>query len=117
MQQWAFILSAYRYKIEYRRSSENSNADAMSRLPVDAAESDLDSEIFLCSFLEELLIRARDIGKATRDDKILSQVLKYTQEGWPGHLDESQQDHILTRRSTYLSSRDVYCWDTELLFQ
>ena len=72
--------------------SENSNADAMSRLPVDAAEPDLDSEIFLCSFLKELPIRARDIGEATRGDKVLSQVLKCTQEGWPGHLDESQQD-------------------------
>ena len=37
MQWWALILSAYHYKIEYRRSSENTDADTMSRLPVDVA--------------------------------------------------------------------------------
>lgn len=78
MQRWALILSAYQYKIEYHGSSENSNADAMSRLPIGVAEPDPDSKIFLCSFLEELPIRARDIAEATRGDKILSQILKYT---------------------------------------
>ena len=61
MQQWVLILSAYQYKIKYRRSSENFNADAMSRLLVGVAEPDLDNEIFLHSFLEEVPIRARGI--------------------------------------------------------
>ena len=30
MQRWTLILSAYQYKIEYRQSSKNANADAMS---------------------------------------------------------------------------------------
>ena len=60
----------------------------MSRLPVDVPESEPDNE-FLCTFVEELPIRARDMGEATMVDKMLSQVLKYIQEGWPGHLTES----------------------------
>ena len=48
--------------------------------------------VFLCSFVEEFPIRARDIGEATRVDKTLSKVLKHTQEGWPGHLTESPSE-------------------------
>ena len=90
MQRWALTLSAYQYKIEYRQSSQNANADAMSRLPVGDATPELDSGLFLCSFLEEIPVGARDIREATRVDPVLSQVLKYTLEGWPGHLDQSQ---------------------------
>ena len=45
MQRWALTLLAYSYNIEYRKASENANADAMSRLPVEVAKPDMDNEI------------------------------------------------------------------------
>ena len=89
MQRWALILSAYLYNIEYRWSSENANADAMSRLPVGIAEPEKDNEVFLCSFLEEMPIGAKEIREATKVDPVLSQVLKYTLEGWPRELNQT----------------------------
>ena len=90
MQRWALTLSAYSFNIEYRKASENANADAMSRLPVEVAEPDMDNEIFMCSFLEDIPFRAKDIREATKVDPVLSQVLKYTLEGWPKSLNQSQ---------------------------
>ena len=92
MQQWALILSAYSYTIEYRKASENANADALSRLPVEVAEPDVDNETFMCSFLEDILIRAKDIKEATKVDPVLSQVFKYILEGWPKSLNQSQSN-------------------------
>ena len=92
MQRWAVILSAYQYKIEYRQSSKNANADAMSRLPVGEAIPECDSGVFLCSFLEEIPIGARDIREATKVDYIVSLVLMYTLEDWPGCLDQTQHE-------------------------
>ena len=48
--------------------------------------------MFLCSFLEEISIGARDIREAIKADSTLSLVLKYTMEGWPRCLDQSQHE-------------------------
>ena len=34
IQRWALTLGAYSYTIQYRKGEENSNADALSRLPL-----------------------------------------------------------------------------------
>ncbi|CAB1119842.1 unnamed protein product [Ectocarpus sp. CCAP 1310/34] len=40
VQRWLELLTAYNYSLEYRKGSPNGNADFLSRLPIDAAESD-----------------------------------------------------------------------------
>ena len=74
MQRWALILLAYDYDIQYRRSSDHANADALSRLPCkhDADESTDENEAFCVSHVEQLLVSAKDIAEETRLDPILS---------------------------------------------
>lgn len=88
MQRWALILSAYQYNIMYRKSKENANADAMSRLPTTLGDSETESEeeILETTYLDELPIRSEDISQATKHDPILSQVLQYTLQGWPNSI-------------------------------
>jgi len=54
MQKWALILSVYTYQIAYHTSGNNTNADAMSRLPVSPAVEEVE-DIFQT---KELPIRA-----------------------------------------------------------
>ena len=82
MQRWVLILSVNMYRIAYRTSRSNSNADAMSRLPVSPAEEEVD-DVFQTTYLEELPIRACDIRDATRVDTVLSKIVTYTSHGWP----------------------------------
>lgn len=40
MQRWAVTLSAYNYALEFKKSSDNAEADCLSRLPLDSSETE-----------------------------------------------------------------------------
>ena len=86
LQRWAILLSSYNYSIEYKKGTEHSNADGLSRNSVFDPEP-LSSEIYKVSYCDDLPITSEDIAKATRTDKILGPVLKYVQNGWPMKVD------------------------------
>ena len=77
MQQWALTLSAYHYNIKYHKAKENTNADAMPRLPSSPSDSEMETndDVFQTTYLDELLIRSEDIEQTTKHDGVLSQVL------------------------------------------
>ncbi len=84
MQRWALLLLAYDYEIQYRRSCDYANADALSHLPCKYGPSEEEHEgVFLISHVEELPISAKDIAEETRRDPILSKVLDLTLTRWP----------------------------------
>lgn len=99
MQRWALILMAYSYELEYKRSSDHLNADAMSRLPVTELDNTAqESNIFYFSHVEELPVTAQDIKVSTSRDPLLSKVWSYTMNGWPNYLnDESLKPYFVKR--------------------
>ena len=46
MQRWALVLSAYDYDIEYKRSEDPANCDALSRLPHEASTVRSEGEVY-----------------------------------------------------------------------
>ena len=99
MQQWALILSGYQYKIQYRSSAENANAD-LSRLPVgDPVEADPDENYVFQTVGDTLPVRASDIARLTSKDLVLSKVYEYIMSGWPGHCCEpTSQPYFLCQQ-------------------
>ena len=87
MQRWALILFGYYYTIQYKPTAQHGNADALPRLPQVTTTPDalcLDQEVHAIQrVVEKLLIQATDIQQATRRDPVLSQVVRYTVQGWP----------------------------------
>lgn len=76
---WSILLSAYDYKIEYKKGISIPQADAMSRLP--------SSEIVNipeCNFLylSTPLLDYKSVAEHTSQDTILSQVKNYIEKGW-----------------------------------
>ena len=67
MQQWALILSAYSYKIEYKPGFQNECADCLSRLP--APSTGRSSAKKNCTILKmdvsTLLVAAENIAQVT----------------------------------------------------
>ena len=70
MQRWSLILAAYQYDIEYRKSEEHANADAMSRLVPLTTEDKWETEVFMISYVVELPVTLRDLASATRKDPL-----------------------------------------------
>ena len=89
MQRWVLMLSAYDYTIEHRSGIKNSNADALSRLPmqntVDESEVKIPGDVvFVLDHLnQQTTTTAAQIRNHTRRDPTLAKVLQHVQSGWP----------------------------------
>ena len=69
MHRWCLILEAYQYEMEYSKSVEHANADALSRLvPASLEEQEDKEEVYFISCLEDLPVTAQDVMVATRKD-------------------------------------------------
>lgn len=112
MQRWALILSAYQYDIEYRRSADHANADAMSRLPLDSGSEGeaAEDEVYHFSYIDELPVGHQEIREATRKDPILARVMDYVLNGWPGHMDDKQIQPYFMRRDELSCEQGCVLW-------
>ena len=97
LQRWAIILAAYTYDIQQKK---HGNADALSRLPISSNEVfekdhslELEINMIQTNQLTQLPLLATDVAKAIKEDKILSQVYQFIQEGWPE--DKVEVDKVL----------------------
>jgi len=99
---WALLLNQYDYKIEYRKTSEHGNADALSRLPVgpdasfDGEECDADIDTICMINTIGMQIKPIDsavLAKETSKDPVLSKIIRYTREGWPPKSHASREEN------------------------
>ena len=86
------MLSQYEYTVEYRKSSQHGNADALSRNPggtdatFDSAESSADCDTVCIVKMISWQLSPTDPGvvmKETAKGSVLSTVMQYAREGWP----------------------------------
>ena len=89
---WALTLSQYQYTIEYRKTCDHSNADALSRLPVgpdasfDEEEDDADVDTVCTIKTVSLQLDPTDPGTMTKEsakDPVIANVMRFTRESWP----------------------------------
>ena len=85
LQRWAVILAAYVYVIKYKSTHTHSNADDLSRLPFSSSDAPSSRGISILNIgqVQALPVTFWDVQKAARQDKTLSKVLTYVQNGWP----------------------------------
>ena len=110
---WALFLAQFNYTIEYRKSSEHQNADALSRLPVgedlsfDREESEQDDDTVCAIESLSLQIRPTDsslLQKESSKDPVLSKVMRFTKEGWPTNISTSDPIRKFMKISDSLST-------------
>ena len=91
---WAIILSAHNYDVAFCPTKQLSNADGLSRLPVepDTVEKPTITEasLFQMTQIALLPVKPDDVRQANPQDPILAKVLQYTQKGWPVSVSEAE---------------------------
>uniref|UniRef100_A0A914P660 RNA-directed DNA polymerase n=1 Tax=Panagrolaimus davidi TaxID=227884 RepID=A0A914P660_9BILA len=96
LQRWAILLMNYSYQIEYRKTTEFANADALSRLPdptelPDPSFIENEREFQNLYHLDESRspLNLDKLKEASLQDKEIQQILKFVKDGWPGICDKS----------------------------
>lgn len=94
MQRWAAVLSAYSYDIEYKRSQDHANADAMSRLPQPCRVVDSEQmRLFHIEQFASLPVTFQKIRTQLQMEPALKKVYDATVKGWPvGHRRGAQSE-------------------------
>ncbi|XP_037398305.1 uncharacterized protein K02A2.6-like [Pygocentrus nattereri] len=86
IQRWAVTLAAYEYTIMYKVGRDHTNADALSRLPLDGEGESTPEEEERVLLFEDIgvpLVNAQQIKKWTDKDPVLARVREYILRGWP----------------------------------
>ena len=116
MQRWAIGLSAYDYCIEYRWSEQHINCDALSRLPHQDSKIRGESQIYSLSAIDgDFPITAKDKGKATRSDPLLSRVLDFVLTGWPEKCDEKEFKPYYNRSWELSCEQNCVLWGSRVI--
>ena len=106
LQRWALILSAYSYVIEFRPTKQHANADGLSRLPLgNRHEASIDCiavDAFTIGQIQALPVTADQVQTATRQDRVLSQVYRYTQRSWPFKMTEELKPYAQRKQELFI---------------
>ena len=110
---WALWLNQFNYSIEYRKTADHGNADALSRLPsgddidFDKEESGEDMDMVCAIRVLSLQVKPLD-GNVLRHesgkDPVIATVMRYVREGWPQkHSDIDEEAKKFLKLSDSLS--------------
>lgn len=96
LQRWAMLLSAYQYTMVCKKSEDNLNADALSRLPIDGQGEKVNdyATSFYLGQLDLCPVDTNILQKAGEKDQLCSTALKCTQTGWPENVSPDMEAYF-----------------------
>ncbi|XP_065312093.1 uncharacterized protein [Dermacentor albipictus] len=86
IQHWSLLLGAYLYKIEYKPGSDNLNADALSRPPLETTDDtseELHEFVHSLQQLDDVPLSSQALRQLTEKGEVLGNVNSYILHGWP----------------------------------
>ena len=108
LQRYALFLAGYDYTIEYRNTRVHSNADGLSRLPL---EREIRNEevvdpvgVFNLMQFDPLPVTVDNVQRETQRDPVLAQVYEMTSKGWPYNQDPELNPFFMRRDEITLQS-------------
>ena len=118
IQRWALTLAGYEYIISFRPIESHSNADALSRLPVQIPEESVPAvpeTVLLLEQLDDGPFTAQQVKYFTARDPCLSQVLTFVQKGWPNNVSEDHMKPYWRRRNELSVQSGCILWGCRVI--
>ena len=118
LQRWAITLAGYDYKLQYRKGSENGNADCLSRLPLSQAPKDVPLVGDIRQVVEHVdaCVSVNQIKTWTRRDAVLSRVCEFVMTGFPVEIPTTSPLRPYWLRRYELSVEDgVLLWGNRVV--
>ena len=118
IQRWAWKLASYEYSIEWRASSQHSNADALSRLPLKKKSPTTTTPAELVLMVEKLddaPVTAKQVATLTRRDPVMARVYQHIQEGWPERVNDPALQPYWTRRLELSTLNGCITWGSRVV--
>ncbi|XP_053619708.1 uncharacterized protein K02A2.6-like [Plodia interpunctella] len=99
LQRYATKLAAYDFQIEFVKSRDNGNVDALSRLPLPEERKIQPDVMSYINYVEENIpISAKEIATKTQDDVTLKLIYNYLLNGWPAAVTDNSLKPYLHRK-------------------
>ena len=117
VQRWAIFLSAYRYELDYRAGSANSNADCLSRLPINALLGDYSVAGNVVNMMDliQAPVTVAEVRVETRKDPVMSRVYELTMEGWGNHTAVAELKPYFNKRDELSCEDGVVLWGNRVV--
>ena len=118
VQRWALTLAAYEYIISYKAGRNNENADALSRLPLKEAPTNVPQAgetVHLMDHLAGTTVCSQQIKDWTNRDPTLSQVVRFTLAGWTADGNTEQYTSYATKKSELTVEDGCLLWGARVV--
>ena len=119
IQRLSLTLAAYQYEIKYKKGILNSNADALSRLPLPCGNKEVIQPFELVhtlNVLEESSVTSSRIRSLQQRDPVLSQVYKWVMQGWSRDQENNPDFKPYYSRREELAAMDgILTWGTRVV--
>ena len=114
VQQWALILSAYNYTVQYVPGKDNANADVFSRLPLSVQPQEVPTpqeSVYLLEGLKISPVTVDQIRLWTDRNPVLSKVCRFVQHGLLSQLfSHTTQDSLSSVHKTNACCGETASW-------
>lgn len=119
LQRYAVTLAAYDFSVEFVRSAENCQADALSRLPLPRASSERDKKdyeaaAYLNFVQDDFPLSFTDIKTETAKDPILNKIYGFVLYGWPPTVDKEYRVYF-NRKDNISIDRGCLLWGYKII--
>ena len=111
-------MSAYEYTLSCKSTTEHSNADGLSRLPLSDSSQTTPQPaefVLLLKCLDDSSVTRKHIKNWTLRGPIYSQVLMYMQQGWPNVCSQEGLKPFWNRKTELASLDGCIMWNSRVV--